>query len=107
MTSSGNIIHASRTHSIINVHDRGGLNRDGGLIAVSACNWGLNKGFTLPRFCRALIFLNCSDLEPITIFNFLLCLPENLIFGVLLHVKTMQEFTLFIDDAKVHLQAVL
>ena len=61
----------------------------------------------MPRFCRSLLFLRCSDLEPRTIFNLLLHLPENLIFDVLVHFKTMQEFIFCIGNGKVHLQAVL
>ena len=67
-------MHASRAHSIINFHERGALNRESGLFAISACKLGFDKAFTLPSCCRAFIFLNFSNFEPRIIFKLLLYL---------------------------------
>ena len=109
MTSSGNIIHASRIHSIISFHYRGELNKERDLFATSSCKWGLNGDSTVPNFCGALIFLNFSHFEPRIVFKILLYYRRNIPIFVdtLLHFKTKQDFVFCIDIAKVYLKAAL
>ena len=70
---------------------------------------GLNRAFTSPNLCRALVLLNFSDSESRIIFKLLLDLRENIPIFVdaLLHFKTKQDVIFCIDNAKVHLKAVL
>ena len=80
-----------------------------GLFAISAREWGFNKALTVTNFCRVLIVLNFSDFKPRIIFKLLLYLSENIPIFVdaLLHFKTKEDFIFCIDNAKIHLKAVL
>ena len=89
--SSGNSRNAPRTHSII-IFDKGERLIEKGAYLQSLLVNLHNKAFTVPNFCRALIFLNFSDFETRIIFKLLLYLRHNIPIFVdtLLHSKTKQ-----------------
>ena len=70
--------------------------------------WGLNKAFTVPNLCRALIFVIVSDSEPRIIFKLLLYLRENIFqsLSMLYYILKLSKILYFVSIMqKVHLKA--